>query len=198
MNGHTHVAGGLLAGLAVSGLVPAGHVPALLISAALASPLTDIDHPASMYGRFVPLPGVILGKHGLQGWFPGMGFLDHHGGRVGRELPGGKILFHRGPTHSFVAAAVSAALAGAGTHALDPALASMIFLGVLAGYLSHLALDLLNIAPISLWWPFSKKTAHLRFPRIRVGSPGEWAVMLALVAVLMKVGGAALYAALRL
>ena len=187
MNGHTHMAGGLLAGLAAVSVVPGGQVPALLIASALAGPLADIDHPGSMYGRFLPLPGVVLGKEGLQSWAPRMGFHDHQGGRVGRSLPGGKILWHRGPTHSLLVAGLFAAASGLICWGWFPVLAWPVFLGVLLGYLSHLALDLLNIAPISLMWPFSKKTAHLKFPRIRVGSPGEWLVMGGLIAAIALV-----------
>lgn len=158
MNSHTHMAGGLAAGLLVAHAFPAELWP-ITIAATLAGPLADIDHPNSVYGRFVPLPRIHVG--------------GPNSGKVGFELPGGGKLWHRGPTHSLVMAlafSLAAALAfmAAGSHIF-----LWIGVGVLAGYLSHLALDLLNVAPISLWWPFMHKGVRIRTPNIPVGSWGE-------------------------
>jgi len=165
----------------VSALVPHADLAPFLVSAALAGPLADVDHPASMYGRFIPLPGVILGsKEGLRAWTPSFGFRDGHGGRVGREILPKVILWHRAQTHSLGAAAIAAAATALLCWLFFRQALLPVTLGVCVGYLSHLALDLINISPIMLWWPFSRKTAHIRWPRIRVGSPWEWLVTAAL------------------
>lgn len=190
IEGRTHVLGGLAAGVAAASIVPHAGVPVLLVSAALAGPLADVDHPASMYGRFIPLPGVVLGRDGLKSWQRSLGFHDGHGGRVGREILPKVILWHRNETHSLGAVAITTILAACLTFFLARPDVPPVALGVFVGYLSHLALDLINISPIMLWWPFSRKTAHLRFPRIRVGSPWESIVAVVLaIAVAATVAG---------
>lgn len=190
MNGHTHLAGGLLAGLTLSALLHPHATGLLSASAALAGPLADVDHPASLYGRLVPLPGVVL-RHGrVEGFSPYLSFSDTaKGGRPGRELPGGRILWHRGETHSIFAAALAGVLCGSGAALLwGGAPGATVAAGVFVGYLSHLALDLLNVSPISFLWPFSRRPIHLKRPRIRVGSLEEHGVFVLLLLVLWALG----------
>lgn len=141
-----------------------------------------------MYGRFVPLPGVVLGKEGLRSWAPSFGFHDGHGGRVGREVLPKVILWHRAQTHSLGAAGIATLAAAILIYFIARQAILPVTLGVFVGYLSHLALDLINISPIMLWWPFSKKTAHLKFPRIRVGSPWEAIFSVGLGVVVLGIG----------
>ncbi|MDA8346828.1 MAG: metal-dependent hydrolase [Thermaerobacter sp.] len=180
-NGHTHLLGGLAAGALLAPALAFGHIPAFLIAAVLAGPLADIDHPGSMYGKWVPLPGVAKINGQVEPFRRGpFGNSQRSFGHVGRVLPGG-ILWHRAATHSFtVALAFSAAFYLLAGRLIAPE-ATAIGLGVLTGYLSHLALDALNVAGQQLLWPFSRKPVRPPWPRIPVGSLGEMLTVVALV-----------------
>lgn len=169
MLGRTHLVGGLLAGLAVSGVSPAPLVT--VVFATLAGPLPDVDHPDSMYGRFVPLPGVVVSGGRLNPWFPGLG---QPRGRVGRRFGGRRILWHRGPTHSLVAAAVFAGVSWLAMLALGKDVALSAAIGAAAGYVSHLVLDLFNTTPLMLWWPLSRQGVIFPAPRIQAGGHQEF------------------------
>lgn len=49
-------------------------------------------------------------------------------------------------------------------------------MGFLAGYLSHLFLDMLNVAGVPLFYPFNKR--HFHIARIKVGSVFEYILLL--------------------
>lgn len=172
MNGRTHLAGGLLAGVAAASALHLS-LP-FIVGAALAGPLPDVDHPGSMYGRFVPLPGVMVRNCRVEAYHRGPLFgASRMGGRAGRELPGGKILWHRGPTHSLFFAVAASIVAAIVPMIFGAAPSPAIGLGVFAGCLSHLALDLLNMMGLQILWPFRRKAVRFKWPRVRVGSLGE-------------------------
>ena len=188
MNGHTHILGGIAAGAIAAPALAFGHVPAFLIAAALAGPLADVDHPGSMYGRWLPLPGVVrVGGH-MESYRSGPFGNSHEShGQVGRTVPFG-ILWHRGPTHSLVAAGIAMVMAFMvafiATFHGSAGLAGAIALGVFVGYLSHLLLDGFNIMGQELLWPFSRRRYKIGPLHIPVGSLGETMAVVMLVGVL--------------
>lgn len=180
MNGHTHMLGGLLSALALAPIVGQGgpHLLPFAAAAALAAPLPDVDHPGSMYGRFVPLPGVAKVFGRIEPYVRGPFGNDRKSfGHVGRRVPFG-ILWHRGPTHSVVMALGFAGAAYLVAGRVLPSLAVVVDAGVLVGYLSHLALDEMNVAGERLLWPLTRRELRLRWPSFRVGS--AWEIVLAL------------------
>jgi inner membrane protein len=173
----------------------AGHglaIP-LLGLGALAGMLPDIDHPGSQVGRFFPWPSVeVQGK----GTFV----------RTGRKWFGGRVIWHRGETHSVGATAIVMLLGGwlgfsaapllasasgimagwawAGSHPLW--LGGVVALAVGAGYLSHLVADLINPSKQMWAWPFSHKMSRPRgLPSVKSGSWRGWVVETLIVALLM-------------
>lgn len=184
MNAHTHLIGGAVVGAAFLPLA-GPHALAFLAAAILSAPLPDIDHPGSLYGRFVPLPGVarIYGK--VEAYRPGpFGNGNRSFGHVGRWTPFG-ILWHRGPVHSVLAACLSAAVAASVVDRLLPGASVSIGLGVLAGYLSHLLLDECNVSGMRLFWPLSEKDIKIPWPSFRVGSIWESIFAMGMLAVLV-------------
>ncbi len=136
----THALGGATAALLVAGALPAGAAPAWLAAGAgaLGGLLPDVDHPGSFLGKRVPL--VSDAVHALFG--------------------------HRGATHGLLAAAAfSLASWWAAARllaALPPGVAGGaapwgVALCFLAGYLSHLLLDMLNPQPVPLLWPLPRR-----------------------------------------
>lgn len=183
-NGHTHLLGGLAAGALLAPAFASGHLIVLLAAATLAGPLADIDHPGSMYGRWVPLPGVAKVNGHIEPYRRGpFGNSQKSFGHVGRVLPGG-IMWHRGPTHSITMALVFTAIFYFLARHFIPADALAIGVGVFAGYLSHLVLDALNVSGQELLWPYTRKSMRPPWPHIRVGSIGETVTVVALVGVL--------------
>lgn len=193
INGHTHLLGGLAAGAIAAPALALGHVPAFLIAAMLAGPLADIDHPGSMYGKWLPFPGVAqVGGHiePYRGGF--FGHEQHSFGHVGRTVPFAGVVWHRGPSHSLAAAGMAAILSFIaafvatvhGSLFANGGLAGAIALGVLVGYLSHLFLDAFNIMGQELLWPFSRRRFKVGPLHIPVGSLGETMAVVALVGVL--------------
>jgi len=183
LEGRTHILGGLVAGAALAPILSPEHLLPFVVAAALAGPLPDIDHPGSMYGRYVPLPGVVKNYGKVEPYKGGLfGNTAHSFGHVGRRTPFG-ILWHRGPTHSLVFAAVFGVVAFLIVHALAPAVALAIGLGIAVGALSHLALDEMNVSGEHLLWPLSGKEIRLKWPHIRVGTAGEILVVVGLIIV---------------
>ena len=181
MNVHTHWVGGLAAGAVVTPLVPAHAALVVLASAVLAAPLPDLDHPGSTYGRFVPLPGVARIHGQVEPFRPGpFGNSRASFGQVGRRTPWG-IGWHRGGMHSLVATALSVVVLGVAAQLVHPGWGGWVALGVTVGMLSHLALDALNSMGQAWLWPFTGHRFRLPWPRIHVGSVGEWAVMALLI-----------------
>lgn len=180
MNGHTHMIGGMLAGAVLAPIVGqiGTHLLPFVAAAALAAPLPDIDHPGSMYGRFVPLPGVAKVFGRIEPYVRGpFGNGERSFGHVGRRVPFG-VLWHRGPTHSVAMALVFGTVGYLAASRVVPALALCLGVGILTGYLSHLALDELNVSGEHFLWPLNRRELRLRWPSFRVGS--GWETVLAL------------------
>lgn len=181
MNGHTHLLGGLVAGAVAAPALASGHLLVFLAAATFAGPLADIDHPGSLYGRWVPLPGVARVRGQVEPYRGGpYGNAQAAAGQVGRATPFG-ILWHRGPTHSVAACVLASGVTWAVLERLSPGLAAACAFGVGAGYASHLVLDAMNVMGQRLLWPFSRKAWRPPWPRWPVGSLGETAVVVALV-----------------
>lgn len=120
--------------------------------------------------------------------------LDSPKSRLGREIApaswaAGKILGHRGVTHSLVGAAAAGFLFSALLHSANPAWLSWLPWGsrsfghilslFLAGYLSHLATDCLTREGCPLLWPLSKRW---KIPLMATGNPlGEGIVTVAAI-----------------
>lgn len=194
MRGHTHIAIGAASGAAVAGPLsywPGWHATlVLIVVSAFAALLPDIDHPLSLAGRLVPRlvwPWVCNGR---VYWLdrPRWTSRARHWGRL---RPGG-VIWHRGEFHSLGAAAAATVGAGCYAQALFPALTLAIAIGVLVGYLSHLAADFVNPTPLMFFFPLSR--LHYRpgwLPAIREaswrGRLVEWALYPPAVVVLFVV-----------
>ena len=113
----------------------------------------------------LPLSGALLGSL--------LPDLDHPYSPIGKKLRilsplGGK---HRGWFHTII---------GMGVLSLPFfALNTLIGIGVMSGYFSHLILDTLNPSGIMWLWPFSRR--RFKVARIRTGSFTEVLVLLGLV-----------------
>lgn len=199
MDGSTHFPIGFALGWSVAAVHPAWlaaspvgstmektHV-VMAAACGVAALLADLEHPKAILGRlFFFLPAVKK--------FNGPGFPP----KVGRRIPFTKIvIWHRGPTHSLVAAGAAFLISfltllfsGHG------ALAWPLSLVVLVGYLSHLAADTLNYSPQSLFWLLPERVVTHRVIngaktiagqrtvtkssvaqlRLRLGRRAEWAM----------------------
>lgn len=186
MNVRTHWLGGLAAGVLAAPVMAApDHWIAFAAVAAVAAPLPDLDHPGSTYGRFVPLPGIVRVHGQVKPYIGGpYGNAAQSGGQVGRRTPFG-LTWHRGGMHSLVAGVVAAGLLGLLTSRLWPAWGWTVALAVAVGFASHLALDSLNQMGQAWLWPVSRKRWRLPWPRIQVGSAGEWLVSGGLIVLLI-------------
>ena len=185
MHAHTHFVGGALAGLAATSFVSPAVALVVVATATLTAPLPDIDHPGSTYGRWIPLPGVARVHGHIEPYRRGIGGnADASFGHVGRRTPFG-IGWHRGGMHSLLASAMTAALLGGLAARLHPGWGLAVGIGTLAGMLSHLALDALNVSGQAWLWPFSSQRIRFRWPHIRVGSGGEWIVEVVLIGILV-------------
>lgn len=188
MNAHTHFVGGALAGLAAASFVSPDLALIVVATATLTAPLPDIDHPSSTYGRWIPLPGVARVHGRIEPYRRGFGGNSEASfGHVGRRTPFG-IGWHRGGMHSVVASLIAAALLGGLAARLHPGWGLAVGLGTLAGMLSHLALDALNVSGQAWLWPFSNQRIRFRWPHIRVGSGGEFLVLAGLAVGLLAWG----------
>ncbi|MCL6522990.1 MAG: metal-dependent hydrolase, partial [Firmicutes bacterium] len=104
MRGEIH----LLVGAALAApFLHLGAPAAALAAGALGSVLPDVDHPGSFLGRYVPWPAVTVPNHRT-------GFVA-----TGRRWFGGRVIWHRGETHSLGAALAAGVLSLAGGLALD-------------------------------------------------------------------------------
>ena len=181
MRGPAHAAVGAVAAIPLALLVGTPFAIPLALAGAFGGLLPDIDHPGSTLGRWVPWPAA--------GRPHGTDFVLR-----GRRWFGGHTVWHRHETHSLGAAVAAAALAtlalwwpacrlvawgrlhdGPGPAAplwlLGLALAALIGAGMLAGYLSHLVLDLPQPSPQMLLWPFSRRMLRPRWlPRVAESS----------------------------
>ncbi|MEL5850028.1 MAG: metal-dependent hydrolase [Candidatus Igneacidithiobacillus chanchocoensis] len=190
MDGSTHFPIGLLAGLEVASKFPLlqaslpyaypGGLFLLAGAAAVASLLPDIDHPKSRLGRFVPLPSAER--------FNG----PNAPPKVGRRIPfTGIVIWHRGPTHSLLAAAI--VFVGIWLAFVGHGYAFPVALMALVGYLSHLAVDLFNYTPEWLFWPFvggKRGKWVLPWPKMQAGGAGDHVIgAMASLGVLLVVAG---------
>lgn len=197
MTGKTHLTGGFAAGaflqwagtqlpllgdvlpatVSVAGAVIPAAVPGIAVAMAAAL-LPDIDEPQSLIANSPSAIKRRLGK-GRRGvdrsarqsagvlltatqWVTtGLAMLI-------RLLAGG----HRGATHMLL---IAVAL-GAGAYFLGPAVGfPSLWLWFLAGYLSHLLLDMLTPSGLELFWPLSRHRLRL-LPRaltITTGTAGD-------------------------
>lgn len=92
--------------------------------------------------------------------------IDHPRSWVGQRLrivsgPLAAVIGHRGITHSLLAVAACALLVRSGSHG------GVIIDALVAGYLSHLAADLLTSSGLRLMWPSRRRIA---IPLCRTGS----------------------------
>ena len=115
----------------------------------------------------VPATLMIVGSGAIGGLLPD---IDHPGSTFGRRiwpvsLVISKVFGHRGITHSLLAVAGLTILLLSG-HRL-----SVVSLGLIVGYLSHLLGDFITPHGIPLFWPLKR---CYRIPRpIRTGGLGE-------------------------
>lgn len=134
----THVLGGVTAGVLVASFTASTEPKAMLMSAGIAgfaALLPDLDSPHSKLGRIV-LPASWATQ---------------------------KIIGHRGPLHSLLAAVIVALLAVT----TIPFTHTMIwFYAIIAGYVSHLLLDALNPQGVPFFWPLP---IRVRIPIARTG-----------------------------
>lgn len=201
MRGTAHA----LIGGAAGAILAAGlHTPVvpLALVGAFGGLLPDIDHPYSTLGQYFPWPSVAQ---------PGRGAFVAHG----RRWFGGRTVWHRGETHSVGAAAIAAAgtagitvgvlwwlrgsaaiitaLARTGIHPHPWAWGGLAAGAVLAGYVSHLAADTVNISPQMAWWPCSRRMVHPPWHGVReaslAGHALEWAAMAVSVAAALAMAG---------
>lgn len=166
MRGRPHMVIGGAAGAAVGFLLHAAPLGVVACAAvgALGGLLPDIDHAHSTLGRYVPWPAAERRGRG--------DFVAH-----GRRWFGGRVVWHRGETHSVGAAAIAALgaagitgwgawraagwLAARGSAPLHPlVLGAGAGAALLAGYVSHLVADTVNRSPQMLWWPFKRRMVH--------------------------------------
>lgn len=202
MLGQTHtIAGALAAAVAlhVTGAPAAFWVPGLAAGAA-ASLLPDADTPGSTAARAVPvyrawargtvavglaMLAAVLWAIPRSGWRPALvppmlWVLPAMAAAVAgaSACAAREIITHRGPTHSLTALA----LFGLGIRALWPGLAWPLWVSLLSGYASHIAIDLFNPNGVAVLWPLSPRKWSVRdsplllplWPLVvRTGSPGE-------------------------
>jgi inner membrane protein len=138
--------------------------------AALGGLLPDIDEPRSLIGHSPRIVAQGATRKSRRGSLPRVLV------RVGGELLTGlvqalatfirELTGHRGATHWLLAALVVALVVAA-------LLGAQAGLYLLAGYLSHLALDMLTRSGVPLLGPLSKRRLHLlpKPLRVRTGGP---------------------------
>ncbi|SFR07099.1 metal-dependent hydrolase [Desulfoscipio geothermicus] len=121
----THVVGGIAAGLMVADGVSIEKAAVFACVSGIAALLPDIDSPESFVGARVPvLPTAI-------------------GGTLG----------HRGATHSLLAGLFWAILIAVIAMIAGWKQPQTLLIAFLAGYISHLILDIFNPAGVPLLWP---------------------------------------------
>jgi hypothetical protein len=191
----------------LAGLFPAGTVsieglllPVVVpgtVVAVVAALLPDIDEPESLISNS---PNAIRKKLGRgrtvaeRGAHQSAGLLLRAANvftrglaMLVRLLAGG----HRAATHVLL---IAAALT-TGTYFLGHAIGfPSLWMWFALGYLSHLLLDMMTPAGVSVLWPLSRRDLHLlpSFMRVRTGSGGDVAVrllLMALAGVLFVMGG---------
>jgi len=207
MTGKTHLAGGFAAGaalawagdefvalgtllpptLSLAGVTVPGVVPGLLLCMTAAL-LPDIDEPESLIANAPNTAKQRLGKgrRGIdRGARQSMGILLTVLNAVTRGLAGIVRLLaggHRGATHMLL---IAAALT-VGMYFLGEAIGFVaLWLWFMAGYLSHLLLDMLTPSGLELLWPLSRRRLHVlpRPLRLVTGGAGDVVVRVLLIGV---------------
>lgn len=178
----THLLGGAVAGLASAHLTGAS-LGGAAICAAFGALLPDIDTPQSkgaMLLRVAVLAAALLlalrdGGQPADLWILGGGFF------VARALPWtiGRVLGHRGPTHSAVLVVLLAALALTAVAATSASRdAAWVITFVTVGYVvGGLGLDACTIRGIPLLWPLHTGCLHLLPKRWRIRTAGGGEVL---------------------
>ncbi|MHB8157258.1 MAG: metal-dependent hydrolase [Desulfocucumaceae bacterium] len=148
---YTHRAGGLLAGALVLQLTQAPAVlwPGALIMAAVASAVPDLDHtqstaqnaPLKELKNNLPIAGDIVGKV--------ISVLL----KLGRKLTG-----KREATHSLLLALII----WWGIQRIWPSIPPPMLYTLIAGLMSHPAIDIFNPEGVRLFWPFGPKISLAR------------------------------------
>jgi inner membrane protein len=193
----------VIGGAAAAALAALTHTPValLVLSGAWGGLLPDVDHPGSTLGRYVPWPAVErAGRGGIV--------------LRGRRWFGGRVVWHRGETHSVGGAAMAsigaggvawavgrwaraaprlaAGLARAGLRLHPLAWGAWAAAGVAVGYMSHLAADTANRSPQMLWWPLRRRMVHPPWRGVPEASAEgrlvEWGAAAAALAVALLLG----------
>ncbi len=134
----THIAGGMAAGLLISGNAVVSETMLAMLIAGTAALLPDLDSPDSYIGSRVPIVPTAL-----------------------------SVTFgHRGALHSLLAGAAWMFLLTMGVKALGVNYNDLILKTFLAGYCSHLILDMANPKGVPLLWPLKIKVG---IPLIHTG-----------------------------
>lgn len=84
-----------------------------------------------------------------------------------------RFIPHRGPTHTLIACALVARLAGVLVALVAPEWAPFVAAGVAVGYGAHLFADALNLVPVPILWPLRGVRLLPYGFRIEVGSAAE-------------------------
>lgn len=161
MLGRTHSIAGIASGIALSHFIT-GEFPAIneyvvlgivTASAFVGSLGPDVDIPKSTFSRIVPPLAFI-----------------HHG--LAKILPF-KCLQHRGITHSLLFPVLLIGLCLYFT-AMNPYL-MLALLGLAAGTLSHIILDMMNYKGVAIFSPIWNRMFHLtpKALAVEAGSSGE-------------------------
>lgn len=196
MLGTTHILAGAIVGASAMAIVgaEARTWPWGMVLGAVTGLLPDIDTPGSLAGRIVPgrgrvewplivasgllcvLPHIELA---LPWAIPRTLWLIPAAGALIAVLTRGilrTVITHRGPTHSL------AALAGLGwlLPYLWPNVPHSWWVAMMAGYGSHIVIDLFNPQGVALLWPIRKRWSFdtiwmfpLRLLVVRTGTKGE-------------------------
>ncbi len=175
MRGTTHSAGGALAALGVCLLAqpPAVFVAGMTVTAIVAAPWPDIDNLGT-WSRRVKLGRGPVARH--------ITVRRHPLKRVASWVVTRWGSHRKSPTHSLLGGLIAAG-AWAAPVAFWPGFPLWVAAGVLAGWWSHLALDLVNERPIRLFWPLPELVHGLpAWARCKVGGKGEVAWLVAIVA----------------
>jgi inner membrane protein len=174
MNGPTHMAFGAAAAAVLIGPVAAvtgvGETPAIMMPlavylGAVAGLLPDIDEPNAMFCRGSWLPKPLRRTLGPLVWVAMLPFK-----LVGILIKG--LLGHRGGTHSLAMSFIVTLLFAIPVTLLFGRAGDWAILVLWAGYMSHLAADMLNPSGVPFVWPLMSKhkTFHLIPSPLRIST----------------------------
>jgi inner membrane protein len=157
MKGTTHVVIGLAvyATVVKAGLLP-GH-PAFYLAPLVGSLLPDIDHGGSYITKIIGLPVTLPFSSGKKIFLNPLYW---------------PFLYtqHRGPTHSIVAVSTLGVVSLILTAILWTRLPVGACIGVVLGYASHIAADMLTVEGVELFWPEKR---NYGVAKLKTGGTGE-------------------------